>query len=763
MNTLHSRVQKFGNICHDFRVAYEKNDYHWYQFFVNATQTMKQSDFFLCCAVNVDKKYSQEVRNNEEMLFKNLDPLTGLYNHDAFMKELRLRLQEDEGEDYAVVSIDIEHFLLFNDWYGNEEGDKLLLYVATKIQELCTSNHGIAGRIGGDDFAMLLPLASAGEDTIGNLMITWMQDYDVNVKFLPAAGIYVIDDKTISANQMCDFAAIAQQSIKGNYNLRAATYNASMKQRLSNEQEVLFDVKNGLDHHEFVVYFQQQCSARTKRIIGAEALVRWNHPIKGMIYPNDFIPLLERSGFISRLDYYVWEEVCRLLHHRISQNKQVVPISVNVSRMDIFQYHIADVFQAFIEKYDLDSRLIEIEITESAYTEDFDHLLTEIVKLREAGFTVLMDDFGSGYSSLNMLKDIEIDVLKIDMKFLEMHEGSTVKSMGILESVIQMGKWMGFRMIAEGVETKVQVDNLLNLDCEYMQGYYFYKPMPMEQFEEKLSDEKQVDSRGILADRMPSICLEDLFHKDITSEGMLSNILGGIAIYEIHDDKHIVLKSVNDNYYRMTGCNSVDLKERCEHIIHQVHAEDVEKFWNIFHQAEQASSLGASGTFRRYRLNGELMWMHLHAFYIRKQGNVKVFYGSITDYSEIMNLQEDRIRLLEAIPGDLIEYRIKDDRITSFKVISVGLANAHGYNESEYRKDMYNPQNINRIAETDRQRVIEIMKHPSTWHDHEVIDYQIHRKDGTLAWQEQHLTFVARENEEEVYIQMCTDITKRKQ
>ena len=293
---------------------------------------------------------------------------------------------------------------------------------------------------------------------------------------------------------------------------------------------------------------------------------------------------------------------------------------------------------------------MEIEITESAYAENFDQLIATVNELRACGFTVLMDDFGSGYSSLNMLSNIELDILKIDMKFLDTSNHQNTRNSSILESITSMGRWLGLRMIAEGVETHEQVDRLLNLDCEYMQGYYFYKPMSRDHFCELLADAGRIDVRGMQAKRLPSIDLEDLFHKDITSEAMLSNILGGIALYEIEDDTHLQILMVNDRYYRITGCNAVDLQERSRLIIRQIHPEDMPLVWDIFHKAQEAGSMGASGTFRRYRLNGELMWMHLQAFFLHKQGNRKLFYGSVSDVSTTMSLQKELLAILQTMP-----------------------------------------------------------------------------------------------------------------
>ena len=751
------RVDRLGNISGEFRMLFHNREYRWISFYINpALKNNVQS--YLCFTVNMDKRQVQDEDLEEsQRMYQVLDPLTGLYNTGAFHEKVKERLANDR-QPYGLVMIDIEHFKLFNDWYGTSEGDKLLLYLAKQIERITSECQGIGARIGGDDFIMLLPDKYCVVAEIEKEIIKWSQNYDVEVKFLPTGGIYLIEDATMSVTLMCDCAALALNSVKGNYATRVAMYQTSMKQKLENEQEILFGVKKGLDKREFVIYFQPQCSARTKRIVGAEALVRWNHPHKGLLPPGEFIPILETSGFIAKLDYYVWEEVCRFLHERIEKGLAVVPISVNVSRVDIYQYNITEVFCELITRYELDPKLVEIEITESAYTEDFHYLIQAVKKLRDAGFIVLMDDFGSGYSSLNMLKDIEIDILKIDMKFLEVNDNSAYKSSSILESIIQMGKWLGLHLIAEGVETKAQEDNLLSLDCEYMQGYFFYKPMSVEDFEFLLGQPELIDVRGILAKRLPSIELEDLFHKDITSEAMLSNILGGIAIYEVSEDGEVAVKMVNDSYYRMTGCNAVDLLERGAHISLQVHPDDLHIFWDILHRAEKSSALGASGTFRRYRLSGEVMWMHLNAFFLRKQGNKKVFYGAIQDYTTMMNLQKDMMRLLDSIPGDVIELRVQEDSLYACRVVRGGLAHLHGYEEEEYIRLLVNePDKI--IHPDDYDYLMDVMKHPKTWGNQLDIEFRTRTIRGDTIWVEQRLCYVDTEDGCSIYNALCTDIT----
>ena len=758
LDTLKKRIAVYSHVSCSFRILLH-GAYRWMKFQITASSNEELTDTCLCLIDTMSEELLKPAAGQDYK--PHYDELTRLYGKTTFERLAQERLMQDVHQEYGLVDIDIEHFKLFNDWYGIQEGDHLLMYISYQIRKKVQELNGIATRIGGDEFVMLLPQAACDVKKLEPEIIGWIQNYDASIKFLPTVGIYMIQDKTLPIAQMCDRAAIAATSRKGNYASRVAVYQDSMKKLIENRQEVLFGVKNGLDNREFVVYYQPQVSARTNRILAAEALVRWQHPQRGLLPPGEFIPILETSGFIYKLDSYVWEEVCRFLHDRLMKKLPVVPVSVNVSRVDMLQFRLCEVFTALIKKYEIPSRLLEIEITESAYAENFDQLIATVNELRACGFTVLMDDFGSGYSSLNMLSNIELDILKIDMKFLDTSNHQNTRNSSILESITSMGRWLGLRMIAEGVETHEQVDRLLNLDCEYMQGYYFYKPMSREHFCELLADAGRIDVRGMQAKRLPSIDLEDLFHKDITSEAMLSNILGGIALYEIEDDTHLQILMVNDRYYRITGCNAVDLQERSRLITRQIHPEDMPLVWDIFHKAQEAGSMGASGTFRRYRLNGELMWMHLQAFFLHKQGNRKLFYGSVSDVSTTMSLQKELLAILQTMPGDIFEYQVYPDERLSCRVISAGLSLLHGYTTQELQDILENGM-LEYIDARDHDEVMRIWSNPKQWKTDCSVEFRLFTKTGETVWVEQHIRYIREEEGVRIYNSLLTDITKIK-
>ena len=302
-------------------------------------------------------------------------------------------------------------------------------------------------------------------------------DLNVIMKY----GIYTVEDREVSVEQMCDRALLAAHSIKGKYGKHFALYDDKLRGTLLRRQAITDGMETALAKGQFEVYLQPKYQIRDGRLAGAEALVRWNHPEWGLQPPGEFIPLFERNGFITKLDQYVWERVCALLQEWDRKGYPSINISVNVSRLDIYNTDLADVLTSLVRRYGLSPDRLHLEITESAYTDTSRQLIETLGTLRRLGFVIEMDDFGSGYSSLNMLAEMPIDVLKLDMKFIQT-EITRPTGQGILRFIVDLARWMKLRVVAEGVETREQLERLQNDGCDYAQGYYFAKPMPVESF-----------------------------------------------------------------------------------------------------------------------------------------------------------------------------------------------------------------------------------------------------------------------------------------
>ena len=410
------------------------------------------------------------------------DRLTGLYSKEFFYQKVRERLDENPEKEYSIVCSDIENFKLYNEVFGRQAGDRLLQEGAAKSREMIGES-GICGRYGADCFLFLQERERERLDRERFFDKTVYSEHpekmkDVSVKW----GVYEITDRTVPVEQMCDRALLTADSIKGQYNKNFAVYDEVLHDRLLREKNITDAMETALAEEQFVVYIQPKYSLNENCMAGAEALVRWIHPEWGFMSPGEFIPLFEKNGFIPRLDAYIWERVCMELRNWKEKGYPLLPISVNVSRADVFQANLVGTLLELTKKYDVDPAYLHLEITESAYMESPDQIISAVEELRKLGFIIEMDDFGSGYSSLNVLSQMKLDILKLDMKFIQ-NEIAKPMEQSILNDVINMAHRMHLSTVAEGVETLEQLERLRAIGCDYVQGYFLAKPMPIPQFE----------------------------------------------------------------------------------------------------------------------------------------------------------------------------------------------------------------------------------------------------------------------------------------
>jgi PAS domain S-box-containing protein len=357
------------------------------------------------------------------------------------------------------------------------------------------------------------------------------------------------------------------------------------------------------------------------------------------------VPVLEKYGVITDLDSYLWEQVCVWLRGLIDRGVKPVPVSLNVSRINIFAVDVPARLSELILRYDLPTSLIEIEITESAYTEDDSRIRQTIAELRSRGFRVMMDDFGSGYSSLNMLRSVSVDVIKLDAQFLRFNIGEEQKGINILESIIGMTKSLSTPMIVEGVETPALVRYLKDMGVRYMQGFHYYRPMPPDQFEALIAIPGNVDPAGVVLQRNEQLHIREFLDGSVFSDAMLNSVLGPVAFYGWNGDNVDIVR-FNSQFAKMIGLEAAVLEERRYHIQQFFFKEDLPPFFEMFSSAMKDKINGAEGIFRVYQPDGSLFWIHLRVYYLRDENENKIFYGSARDMSEIMSLR-DRITSLE--------------------------------------------------------------------------------------------------------------------
>lgn len=415
------------------------------------------------------------------------DMLTGLLNRNAFEEEAKNMLA-DVKEPYYMVCSNVKDFKLVNELYGSDVGDRLLIAQAKMISAALDEKTTVTARIFADKFCLLMPKSRFDEKEVHehiealrnlNLVSSFKLHYYI--------GVYEIKDVTEPVWTMYDKAIMAIDTIRGNYGQSICFYQDELLEHIMKEKEVLGEFDSAIEERQFHMFLQPQI-ANDNSIVGAEALVRWIHPEKGMISPGLFIPTLEKAGLIHKLDLYMWESAARKLEEWKKCGIEKYSISVNISTKDFYYLDICDTFRKLAEKYDFDIKKLKLEITESALMENVLENMKTLDGLHALGYEIEIDDFGSGYSSLGMLKDIHADILKIDMIFLQ--ETKNVKrSTTILKNIITMSKELGMPVITEGVETKEQVDFLMTVGCDMFQGFYFARPMHVEHFEEQYCGE----------------------------------------------------------------------------------------------------------------------------------------------------------------------------------------------------------------------------------------------------------------------------------
>ena len=424
------------------------------------------------------------------------DKLTGLYTKNHFFQETHRMLTEFSNEKFVFIRFDIDRFSLINSYFGMSHGDKVLRYIAETLPVLVKqADHFTYGRIEADIFAACVSIDRKRYQKKYQFAVNLVEktkrilaEFDKNFDIVPSFGLYEILDNSIRPNILYDRASLAAKTCKGSYIQLYSWYDDSMEQQLKHDQNIANEMTKALENNQFVPFFQPKYDLRTNKIAGAEALIRWKHPDKGLIPPASFIPIFERNGFVSKVDYYMWESVCKALRKWIDEGKTILPISINISRIDLYNPLLVEVICNLVDKYKIPSNLLNLEITESSYMDTPEIMLQTMSRLQEKGFVVMMDDFGSGYSSLNVLKDMPVDVLKIDMKFLS-KDKEDGRSESIIASIVRMAKWLNVTCIAEGAETFRQVEFLKNIGCEFAQGYYYSKPIPQDEFEKLVEEE----------------------------------------------------------------------------------------------------------------------------------------------------------------------------------------------------------------------------------------------------------------------------------
>ena len=512
--------------------------------------------------------------------------LTAIARKEDFLQHLQDFLDTHKTEKWCVAAIDVEHFRLYNELYGTEQGNALLNTLASHLLDYQKTSGRPVGYWGNDDFFLCLPDDRVQQQDIVITLQTCVNPNHQDVTFFLALGLCPVSEHPeADAAALCNYAQIAVMN-PDHSGSGIHRFAPAMLDSLKAQQQLLSELEHALDNHEFTFFLQPKCNSMTRAIVGMEALVRWNHPTRGCVQPSEFMPLLENTGLITRLDQYIWEAVCQTLQKWQASGSNLVPVSVNVSVVDIVNLDVPQIFSDLVEKYQLEPKLLLAEITETMLAENSSVVENAIQGLHRKGFSVMMDDFGSGYSSLNMLKDTNVDAIKLDMKLIDMNQQNRSKGVQIVESVINMAHRLNLPIIAEGVETPEQVSMLQAADCLYTQGYYFFKPMPIENAEKLLAQPNNADYWDMRRDLMRRD------HRTAAEDPDSEKTALALQAYQIFTDNLLEVSLLNlvTGTYRVIKRDarlpSADLAKEedfttfCDRLVNEkvVHPDDAEMF-----------------------------------------------------------------------------------------------------------------------------------------------------------------------------------------
>ncbi len=630
------------------------------------------------------------------------DPLTGLLREDEFFSATK-PLLTNRSMNWMLIVIDLEQFKLFNEWYGRKAGDMVLARIGSGLNNDAEVGEGIAGYMGNDDFCLLVPAGRVNPQQLYENVHRVIVRFGVSIGFLPSFGISYSNGGTSILN-LFDQASLACQHAKQDFKNRIRTFDPSMYNKTAEDYHILSDFQDALKNDEITFWLQPQVRASTGSIVGAESLARWIKPSGQMVPPSAFVPVLEKYGFIPDLDKFIWESVCRWSRSCLDRGLPLISVSVNVSQVDIFTLNVTEHFCALLKRYDLPRTAVKIEITESACGEDSQKVRDTVQQLREQGFVVLMDDFGSGYSSLNMLHELNIDIIKLDAYFLHLDNTSDRKGMRILESIVNMAKTLTLPIIVEGVESESQKGFLMSLGCHYMQGYFFHKPMPVNAFEALIASPGRVDNQGFVFKANDQFRIREFLNDAIYSDAMLNNIIGPAAIYARRGDAVDIVR-FNQQFFEMA--NVPDFDERLSNIQRFMPEKDRKRLFELLDQADVDRLNGAADVMSFERVEGEYARLLIHFYFLNETDGSKRFYGAARDVTEMAKLG-NHMALLARHSSRSVVFLVRQRGHYSYEVAAHGLEATMKLSRDRFEAELNDGSLFNRIPAESRRRLMRL-------------------------------------------------------
>jgi len=608
--------------------------------------------------INIVNRYEYETNHIIEM-----DSLTQIYNKETFERKTVELLHRQNTVKFVLVRLNIGKFKVINDLYGTRIGDICLQEIAKEVKEI--AENGTYGRLVADHFVMCVPKTKNYAKNITEKIHEALSGERLGYHLDYYVGLYEIINRELPVDIMCDRALLAMNAAKNVGGPNYAIYNEGLRDELLREQRIVSEMNGALVRNEFVVYLQPKSDLNTGTTIGAEALVRWIHPKQGIIMPGEFISIFEKNGFIIKLDMYVWEKACQLLREWIDQGRMPIPISVNVSRAHMYNTRLCEELVGLVKKYDLNPKLLELELTESAYVANSELLQKVLQQLHAAGFVIMMDDFGSGYSSLNMLKEIDVDVLKIDIAFLSGKE-TLGRGANILSSVVRLAKRINLPVIIEGVETKKQIDFLRSIGCRYGQGYYFAKPMPIASFENLLHKAELNAATIKRVEEENGVDIDELWNPNAQVNLLFNSIISAVGIFEMYKGEIEIVRT-NDGFLSLFDIQ-VEMESELENVFWEgLSKENLEKIHVAFSQSLLNRNCSET-EFMHINKQGDAIYLDARVCFLSVSGEKSVYYVAINDISKTkkaedeLSIQEEKYALLvEHTRIEYFDYEVEKD------------------------------------------------------------------------------------------------------
>ena len=612
------------------------------------------------------------------------DSLTGLYNREFFYRYAEQYDQHHRGADMDAIVVDVNHFHMVNERFGTDYGDEVLRRVGESLRTSVFDLGGIVCRQQADTFLVYCPHGLNYTRMLEDASSRVSPDHETEgMRIWLRMGVYAHVDKELDVERRFVRAKMAANTVQGSFTRRIGFYDSTMRDRELYAEQLIQDFDLAIREHQFTVFYQPKFDVRHDEPIlaSAEALVRWQHPKLGMISPGVFIPLFEENGLIERLDLFVWRETARQIKEWEEKLGYKLPVSVNVSRIDMYDPHLVDTFVYLLDEFGLDAHELLLEITESAYTQDSEQIIETVGHLRELGFRVEMDDFGTGYSSLSMISTLPIDALKLDMQFIR-NAFSGRQDTRMLEVIIDIADYLSVPVIAEGVETEDQMKALKAMGCDFVQGFYFSRPLPANEFEsfivERRGQALQAAEAGEHDPRLGTLWQSTITYASIVKA--LAVDYFSIYYVDTKNDSFIEYSSHDqrpDLSMGKSGTGFFDLmRQNFEHL---VHPDDLEMFLEVFTKEKLLASLENNRTFTltcRLLVEGEPTYVHMKVTRMEDRSDPHIVLG-ISDVNDQIHREQEHARALRMANQDALT-GVKSKHAYDAEARSVDTAIAQG-------------------------------------------------------------------------------------